>query len=555
MTYEAVTKPVLHKTAETKVAGQSEGRNFVSPLVIITAVFVLANIAWSFFDHGLPDWDAAGHVLNGLQYRDLLKHPHLNSDWLYQFLSVNYLYPPALYILNGTVKLILGIAPWVDALIKAFYQALLCVSVYGISKRLLKDKLAATMAVVFINFYPQNSFLSHQLMLDFPTLAMVALALWSLIVWQETPSIKNTFLLGLAIGYACMTKQLAGAFIMAPAALVFLNTLTGKRFENTAKLLAAAIIPAAMSLPWLLVTYPSLQKLAQYNTHAIGQKGMTLGFGWVLSTYLSALPSMMTPILLAGFIASLLIASTKTHRSLILVSASSIGGLILISTLSWAYPLDRYAMPALIAPAIYTAYAFSYAWSNRKSIFLRVCFVVLALVGALQFLLVNYAPYPLYVPSVVTRALPAIGIGLKSFHDFQIPTIPEKDDWGQIWILTQIRQADKELPVYLHIMPNSRELNVHTFQYAGKLVNSPVIPTTMRQWAVTGDSIEFSPQKAMYYHWYLLKTGDQGNIFADTKSRKAFDDLTNFVRTSGKFRLMAMRSLPDHSICYLYRQK
>ncbi|MBX9878571.1 MAG: glycosyltransferase family 39 protein [Candidatus Obscuribacterales bacterium] len=552
MSSKVVTKPASKKPIAH--ANETQERGFISPVVIVTAIFVVANITWSYFNHGMPDWDAAGHVLNGFTYRDLLKHPQLTSDWMYKFLSVNYLYPPAVYILNGSVKSILGIAPWVDAAIKAFYVALLSISIYGITKSLLKDTVAAVVAMVIINCYPQISFLSNQIMLDFPMVAMVALSLWALIIWQFNPSIKNTLLLGLAIGSACMTKQLAGAFILLPVGMAFLQMLFGKRFADCGKLIGAGIIPTAMALPWLIVTYPSLQKLAQYNTNSIGQLTEKLSFSWVFSNYLGGLPAMMTPILLCGFIASLLIIGGKTHRELRLIAASAIGGLLLISTLSWAYPLDRYAAPALLAPAIYTAAGFAYAWLKSKSLVLRIAYAALSGIAILQFLLFNYAPYPLPAPAVLAKALPHMGIALRTFHDFNIPATPEKSDWGQIWALEQIRKVDNITPVYLQLMPNSMSFNVHTMEYAAKLVKSPVVATTMRQWSVKGDTLEFSPQKALYYHWYLLKTGDQGNIFANRESQIAFDRLTDFIRTSGKFKLMGMRSLPDHSICYLYRQ-
>lgn len=548
---------VATKTVETKIAVDSslqKKRNSISAIFAVTSIFVLANLAWSYFNHGMPNWDEAGHILNGLTYRELLKHPQFTSEWMYKFLSVNYLYPPVVYILNGTVKLALGIAPWVDALIKAFYEALLCVSVYGITKSLLKDRLAALMSVVVINFYPQISFLSNQVMLDFPMVAMVALSLWALITWQSKPNLKNTILLGLAIGTACMTKQLAGAFIAVPTAIVFSQMLITRQFANCGKLFGAGIISAAMALPWLIVTYPSLQKLAQYNTNSIGQLTEKLDFGWIFTNYLAGFPAMMTPILLCGFIAAMMVVESKTHRALLLLSASAISGLLLISTLSWAYPLDRYAVPALIAPAVYTGAAFSLAWSQRNSLLLKIAYSALAGIAALQYLLFNYSPYPLSVMEQLPKALPHIGIGLRTFHDFNIPSNPEKSDWGQTWVLEQIRKKDNIVPTYLQIMPNSMPFNVHTMEYAAKLAKSPVVATTMRQWSVKGDTLQFTPEKALYYHWYLLKTGDQGNIFANKESQIAFDQLTNFVRTSGKFKLMGMRSLPDHSICYLYRQ-
>lgn len=542
--------------ASNSRAASRSGEKFYWPVVLVTILFVLANISWSFFDRGWPDWDAAGHVLNGLTYRDLLKHPHvLAPEWWHQFLSVNYLYPPAVYIFSGFIKLFAGTGTWVDGLIKAIYEALLCIGVYKVGKLALKDKLAALMAVVIVNLYPLNSVLSHQMMLDFPTLTMVALGLWSLIAWNDKPSIKNTIVLGVVIGLACMSKQLCGAFLLPPAALIFLSTLIKRDFKGVAKLIGAAVIPAAMALPWLLVTYPALQKLAAYNTSAMGAKGLALDLGWVFSYYMQEMPSIMSPILLMAFFTSILLATPKTHRNLILVTASSLGGLLLISSLSWAYPLDRYAMPSLIAPAIYTGNAFACAWSNKSSWLLRFAFATLILTASLQFLIFNYAPYPIPTPSVLNRALSVLGVGLTAHRTEALPANPEAKDWGQEWAIEQIKQVDHDLPVYLNVMPNHYQLNVHTLQYVGKLAKSNVIPTTQRQWSVTGDSIEFSPQKALYYHWYLLKTGYQGNRFQQAEYQNAFDAITTFVQTSKKFRLVASRSLPDRTILLLFRQK
>jgi len=531
----------------------------VLPPVLVTLVFVTTNVLWSAFDHGLPDWDTAEHILNGLTYRDLLRNPHLlDKNWIYQFLTVNYLYPPAVYIFSAVIKLVLGIQPWVDVLIRTIYQAVLCISVYNITNMLAKSRLAAVLSVVFINLYPQTSVLSHQLMLDFPTLSMVALALWALLSWQEKPSHKRTVIVGFTIAFACLTKQLAGAFLVAPAFIVFLQTIIDKRFKDTGKLIASATIPLALSLPWLMATYPSLKKLAAYNTSSMGTTGVSLTFASEFTGYIAGFLFMMSPALLVGFIASLLLASSKTHRTFLVVSSSTIGGLLLLSTLTWAYPLDRYAMSALITPALYTGNAFAYAfntWSSRFSQkILRFSLIALLFIGVLQFLILNYAPYPLPVPSTITRAFPILAIGPRSRETLDLTINPQPYDWGQSWTLETIKSVDK-VPVYLNIMPDSSEFNVHTFQYLAKLCKSQVVPTTSRQWSVTGDTLEFSPEKAMYYHWYLIKTGFQGHFFQQAESQQSFDKLINFVRQSSKFRLVATRSLPDRSILFLYRQK
>ena len=61
-------------------------------------------------------------------------------------------------------------------------------------------------------------------------------------------------------------------------------------------------------------------------------------------------------------------------------------------------------------------------------------------------------------------------------------------------------------------------------------------------------------ERALWYQWYLLKTGAQGNQLADADSEKAYRQLTDFVTNSGRFHLVAQRPVPDGSTIALYRQ-
>jgi hypothetical protein len=59
----------------------------------------------------------------------------------------------------------------------------------------------------------------------------------------------------------------------------------------------------------------------------------------------------------------------------------------------------------------------------------------------------------------------------------------------------------------------------------------------------------------MYYHWYLLKTGPQGNLLRDDTSERNYARLIDFVMHSGKFKAVDSHKLPDGSTMWLYRQR
>jgi hypothetical protein len=70
-----------------------------------------------------------------------------------------------------------------------------------------------------------------------------------------------------------------------------------------------------------------------------------------------------------------------------------------------------------------------------------------------------------------------------------------------------------------------------------------------------GDRVSFDPQTAMYFQWYLLKSGGQGNLLRDEESERNYARLIHFVEQSGRFDLIATHPLPDGSTMFLYRQK
>jgi len=104
-------------------------------------------------------------------------------------------------------------------------------------------------------------------------------------------------------------------------------------------------------------------------------------------------------------------------------------------------------------------------------------------------------------------------------------------------------------------MANHIEYNPHTFSLQAKYMGSAVKPTSSRTWTVLGDTVTFSKESALYYQWYLIKSGDTGYNLLNPESQSANDKLLQFVRESGNFALVAKRATPDGGEIFLYRQK
>lgn len=234
----------------------------------------------------------------------------------------------------------------------------------------------------------------------------------------------------------------------------------------------------------------------------------------------------------------------------------------MISTLTWAFPSLRYVAPALVATAIYSGFGLAKILERRAASV--VAWGVLA-AAFMQFVSFNFAPYPISQPSFVPRVSETLGVALVerfglSERDQRGSVVRHShprpaEDWGQEWALRTIDRLEGGKPVWLNILPDYVQLNGNTFELVARMIGSPVRPTTSRRWTVMGDRVNFDPRTAMYFQWYLLKSGGQGNLLRDEESKRNYASLIDFVKESGRFNLVATHPLPDGSTMFLYRQK
>lgn len=524
---------------------------------------------WYSLDNRSASMDEAGHILCAFQYCDLFSHPHVLKLWWYKkLLTVNNFYPPAVYAFNGLLKLVFGPGHFIDCLSLAVYDFILTISVFATAMILTGRRLASVIAAMTVNLYGEIIFLSHTYLLDFQVAAMISLGVFSLVWWNKSPDWKKTAFCSLALALVLATKQIAGAFLVGPGIYFFVMTCIRKEPKwniHALQLVVMAAFALLAMVPWAVASYGFISEFAETNKKVITSKEGVITVPQALQRgirfYAFLLPDLMTPFLTGVAVLSFGFCGKNFHLRLLPLLLTAFG-IILISLLPWQYPHHRYIAGALIVPAVYTG-AFTarvYDLNLSKFVFPHVLrglvFGVTAL-GLLQYFSLCFFPYPYSRPQWMVDLSDTLGGKTYSMSKLTKGKANPLayQDWGHKWVLETIAKLDPATDVWLNVMANHVEYNPHTFNLKGKAMGSVVKPTSSRTWTVLGDTVTFSPESALYYQWYLLKTGSTGQKLLNQESEDANRKILDFVQYSGKFAKIGRRSVPDGSEILLYRQK
>ncbi len=551
-----MSNPVLAQnspSSQEEIKRSTSKRGFVFFALALLAVNI-SMIIWSLFDHSLPVYDMACHILSGFACCDLLQHIHLRSmDWWQQLLAVNPLYPPFVYFIYGTFKLLLGPQHWVDSLVRLTFANILFFSVYGLGKILFKDKNIALMSSLLVFCAPIVFNLTHYDMLDIPGLAMVSLAIFCLAWWQEQPSILSSLSLGVGCALAALTKNNCIAFLVAPLLISLIQAAYTKNWLKIRLLVLAGATAFITMLPWLTIAAPTMFKMVgsyqqkKYNYDLISSANY----------YIFGLPALVSYFLFAMFLIVLCTAPTEIHKRLFLVMSSILGGLSVLILFPWNEQI-RYALPAAIPIALYTAWGFKHYWTLLKT---RGLIVIAALTLAFAFIENNFTPYPLPRIQIPWQIAGFIGIepARKDEHHgaggtSMYPTPPA--DWGYSWVIDTIKPHLGSTKQQFCIMPDCEEVSSTIYSYLVRCNNLNLHAFTPRNWTMIGDDVSFNQKTALFVHWYLLKTGSNvspASHFSGKASEEAYIQWCNFVRNSGHFKLIGTKLLPDNTQLELYK--
>ncbi len=528
--------------------------NMIS-IVLLTATLALVNALWFSLDHSLLSQDEAGHILNAWRFQELFAQPNfLRPHWWKELLEVNRCYPPTTYVISALLKLALGGSRAVDNGALVIFSSALVVATFNICRLLNLSQRAAVMAAALLSLYPLNALYSHKYYLDMQLAAAAACGLWAMLWWQRGARLKRAIITGVAIGICCLVKHLVAVFIAGGALVIVAEHFKANKLSKDSCISFAVLVLSALMvvLPWVTYNTSFIAGLTKDNLHYMQQTGQTTNLYKAAMHYLAFLPESMSPLLLGTAVLAVFFVDKKYHHILLPLTLSAIFGMVVTCSWNAATPINRYLTAALICPSVYTA-VFIDRLLTSKAIAAKLTAALILGLALVQYTAFCFSPYPIKLLSSIPQTL-GLNMTDSATHSRQLGCPTPREDWGYSMVADRIAQTDGSKPVWLNIMINMSQLNTHGFELLAKEKGYAFKPTTSRAWTVTGDKLEFSPKTALYYDWFLLKSGNTGNHWIDSKSEHNYSELVNYVKTSGSYQLTDKQDLPDGSKLELFRK-
>lgn len=541
---------------------QSEDNNrLYRPALLVGAVFALLLALWWSLDHSYPIWDAGSHFQDAIKYAELIRHPKLlNGKFWQEFLTVNFNYPLTQHFIYGLSKALFGCGRFSDALVNLLFSLTLSIALALLTKFCGGSKKAMALSIALINFYPATIQFSHSQMLDFGHLALSALALAALAAFQQKQSGKTFLFLALALALGATAKQAAAVFLVAPSLFLLLYSIKQGNWRAVAGLATAGGITALALLLWILPNYKALKDWRDYyqpqTGASLGAAGQAPVFFEHLRLYLEGLVGLMSPLLLGLFLIALAVSFRRfKKRSLVenLLLTSAVSGIPLMSILAMNNAEARYVMPVLTWAAVQSALLLETLLEKGKlTSLLAACTIALAFT---QYAVLSFCPYPLALGKEPTAAVKKLAMAEFDFTGPPFSPSPPDDPWGQHWLIENIEKDAAGKPVFLNLLPSTRELSVHTLTVAFKLESKqPVAISTFRRFTLNGDVFEYSPEQLAFYQYYLVKDGYNGKPLLDEGSSKNWETLLKALTNKEKYVELGRRTLSDGSEMRLYKR-
>jgi hypothetical protein len=162
-------------------------------------------------------WDRPAHLARTLIYNDMLQVVNIRS--VFEVMTWSWNRPPLSHLVAVPFYRLFGTSTDVALMRNAIFVAMLLFSVYGIGKRLFARKVGL-LAAFIVSTYPILFSISRMPYVDYSLAAMVALAIYLLVVCEGFRHRPGSLLLGLVIGLGVLTKWPFVAFAGGPIAYV-----------------------------------------------------------------------------------------------------------------------------------------------------------------------------------------------------------------------------------------------------------------------------------------------------------------------------------------------
>jgi hypothetical protein len=255
---------------------QPQSRVDVLLLAVLSAVFAATTLTWLYLDRTPPAWDDARYLANSLLSYDALASggviAYVTKAW-----SLFPLKAPLISILPTPFYLVFGRHWHAAYFVNIISMLLLFLVVYDLARRWWSPR-AGLFAVAITGTMPLLYGLAGWFMVEYALTAVVAAAVWLLIVSDQVKRRSVVFLFGAVCGFGLLLKASFGMFVVFPFLYVWIQS----RFRLRA-LFCAAIPCLILALPWYAF---HLRSTAEYiSAAAYGKSAAVYGTGAVFSLH------------------------------------------------------------------------------------------------------------------------------------------------------------------------------------------------------------------------------------------------------------------------------
>lgn len=527
------------------------------PFLLLFCFFFVSLIYWVCLDRTVPTWDSADHLLRSYGLKRVLINQPAFGRRIHELLTVADRYPPLFnwvhcaFLFSPLPTLV------ADQLPRFVFFAIGIVSLYKLGHQLFNDGAVALTACAIFFALPLVCVLSHSRgLIDLPLVSMCFLALWLIVRWNAAPSLANSLMAGVAIGLACLTKQM-GVIYLAPAiCLVLLRRLLARDFAKAIQFSIGLGLATIMYLIWLVPSLPLIKKSMYLWDQELGsQAGVTTNWFSSLALRITVLVESISVPVSVLFVISLF--NFPAQRKL-WIPATTIGGLFFLCTLSWCFKDARYVLPLVGYVALSIAALLVRMWRSGSPL-LRAVDVAFGIYLIAVYFVFNFAPYPLPLGEVRS----CLDNPFNGFYSSWPGVYPSNPNTLNVhayeWLLDHIQaERSKHIPTIL-LTGNSRWCEPGSLLYLASQRGMQLRPESM---IVTdlGKFFRCKPSEVdQDADWYVTMKNDpesEFTHFASERDRENYSELEKYFEGSGRYSKAGEFKVPGNETrIVLYRKR
>lgn len=533
---------------------------------IIIGFFSLFLLVWSFLDHTVPAHDPAWHSYSSTEVKHWLSHP---KNWslmsLTQILTMNYNYPGGVWFLNGLLKFIVGISHQSEHLILCFYLILLSVATHKMATLFWQDRLAANLAIIFLNCSPIILLLTHIPYLDLPFACLYSWFIVSFVVWTRDRTWRKSLLLALLLSLCCISKQIASLYCLPLMAIALIYSIKKKDLLASAQVLVSLLLCSLFLCSWVL---PNWHDLTNYQHNRSAFAASTKGVG---SSFLSSLEQTLACIaqgispLSCVFLA---LVCTRLKKSCFkpawpLFFSAIAGCLLMMLVAFYNNPETRYFAPAAITLSLLSSYSAAnlLRFSSQGRIVVALYVVLLLIQGLwLCFFQPSRAPVSTFRQVQASTAYSPLSLPFGTLDtglSIYLRYLDGSDPWKQIWLIEQVEKRSNERFCNLFTLSNTIPYNKGSLLYLCSVRHNKI---KAEAWTRPGpdmsDLFNYDDLTLSAAQWVLRRTGEENSApFFDNESRKNYRQILTILEDKKRFAEVERANLPDRTELVLYHNK